>query len=263
MGYKCRAEKTDKKLCRNPVKSPDTRCYLHIGLPAGHVGTPAKRSTSGKRAPQKKRAAKQSVQRTPARPASPLPLSISSTVRRDSTHSAPSPQLRTWQESEQLEQAVNLCSEIVSDGGAAVIAERATTYVTDETWKRLVKNHKRGGCDDLAELARSILKGKERLHAGIGQVAGGLLGFFRRPRIERMFAQELVSKIPLPVDGKLAAAARGLQVAGVYVCIVRGQQMSSCACLLDILKVEGKVRLKRLMENSLEDWQCLPRGLWE
>ncbi|MFJ8605151.1 hypothetical protein ACIREM_41895 [Streptomyces shenzhenensis] len=124
-----------------------------------------------------------------------------------------------------------------------------------------MKRHRRRGCDDLAELARNILKGKDRLHEAVGRAAGGLLGLLGRPRIERVFAQELARRIPLPVDAKLSAAARGLQIAGLYVCIVGSRDLADCACLRDVLRVEGQERLQGLIQGAMEDWRGLPRRM--
>ncbi|NGN67649.1 hypothetical protein G5C51_27575 [Streptomyces sp. A7024] len=157
------------------------------------------------------------------------------------------------------EEVAAFCADVLKDGGAAAIADRAATYASDETWTALVKKHRRRGCHGLAELARAILNGKEQLHAAVGWAAAGLLGLMRRPRIEQIFAQELVRRIPLPADAKLIAAARGLQIAGIYVCLVGNRDLADCACLRDVLKVEGKARIKRLIEGAIEDWRELPR----
>ncbi|NEA59564.1 hypothetical protein G3I60_36755 [Streptomyces sp. SID13666] len=143
-------------------------------------------------------------------------------------------------------------------GGAAAIADRAATYVSDETWKTLVRRHRRRGCDDLAQLARDILKGKDQLHDVVARSAGGLLGFLGRPRIERIFAQELARRIPLPFDAQLSAAARGLQIAGIYVCLTGNRDLADCACLRDVFKTEGKERIAQLMQGAVEDWRELP-----
>ncbi|MFF8534196.1 hypothetical protein ACF07B_19955 [Streptomyces sp. NPDC015532] len=124
-----------------------------------------------------------------------------------------------------------------------------------------MKRHRKGGCDDLAQLARSILTGKDRLHDVVGRAAGGLFGLLGRPKIERVFAQELARRIPLPVDAQLSAAARGLQIAGIYVCIVGNRDLADCACLRDVLRAEGKERLKQLVQGAMDDWQWLPRRM--
>jgi hypothetical protein len=162
-------------------------------------------------------------------------------------------------ERQRAEAAARLCLDVVEQGGsAAVIAERASAYVSHKTWETLVKRHRRGSCDDLARLARSILRGKARLHEAVGRAAGGLFGLLRRPSIERVFAQEVARRIPLPVDAKLAAAARGLQIAGIYVCIIGAGDLADCACLREVLKVEGEERLQRLVQGAMEEWRWLP-----
>ncbi|MES5822873.1 hypothetical protein [Streptomyces sp. RG80] len=168
---------------------------------------------------------------------------------------APPPPSR---ERRRLEEVAGFCADTLKDGGAAAIADRASAYVSDATWKALVKKHRRKGCDDLAELARAILKGKEQLHDAVARTAGGLLGLLSRPRIERVFAQELARRIPLPWDAQLAAAARGLQIAGIYVCLVGNRDLTDCACLRDVLKAEGKERVKKLVQAGVEDWRSLP-----
>lgn len=157
-----------------------------------------------------------------------------------------------------LEEAVRFCIEISQDGGESAIAQRAAEYVSEETWKALLYKYRSGGCDDLAKLARQILEGKKKLHDLVARAAGGLLGILGRSRIERLFAQEVARNIPLPMDGKLAAAARGLQIAGIYICLVGDQQISECACMQDVVKTEGKARFKKLLESSIEDWRHVP-----
>ncbi len=243
MVYRCRAQTDDGTLCKNRVTDPDVRCHHHRGRPAGRVPTPRKRPA--KRAQPQRRAPRQSA----------APMAATRLQRR------PQPPTQATRERQRAEEAARLCLDVVEHGGTAVIAERASAYVSDETWKTLVKRHRRRGCDDLAQLARSILKGKDWLHEAVGRAAGGLFGLLGRPRIERVFAQELARRIPLPVDAKLAAAARGLQIAGIYICIVGNRDLAACACLRDVLKVEGKERLQRLIQGAMEDWQGLPRRM--
>lgn len=110
-------------------------------------------------------------------------------------------------------------------------------------------------------LARNILNGTDRLHEAVGRAAGRLFGWLGRPPIERVFAQELARRIPLPVGAQLAAAARGLQIAGIYVCMVGSSNLADCACLQDLLTSEGTERLQLLIQSGMQDWQELPRRL--
>lgn len=139
------------------------------------------------------------------------------------------------------------------------IHERATEYATRATWDKLVRKHRRKGCEDLALLARDILRGRDLLDDAAARATGGLLALLGRPPLERVFAQELARRLlPLTFDHQLTAAARGLQIAGIYSCFVGGRDLTECACLQDVTKTEGKARLQELVQNALEDWQELP-----
>ncbi len=245
MVYRCRAQTNDGTLCKKRVSGPDTRCYLHQGKPAGRVAAPRKSPA--------KRTQRPLPQRHPV-PRQPTSSRVASQPRQRSQ-----PPTRVTLERRQADEAANLCVDVIERGSTAVIAERAAAYVSDETWATLVKRHRNRGCDDLARLARSILNGKDRLHDAVGMAAGSLLGLFGRSRIERVFAQELARRIPLSLDAQLSAAARGLQIAGIYICIVGNRDLVDCACLRDVIKVEGRERLQRLMQGALEDWRWLPQ----
>ncbi len=238
MVYKCRAQTEDGTLCKRHVTRPDTRCYQHLGRPAGRINTPVKRVP--RRTPTQPRAPRVIAQRRTTIPATPRQPGRAAPDRRGQ------------------EYAAALCVDLLSTGGAATIADRATSYVSDETWKALAKHHRRRNCDDIAELARNILDKKERLHRAIGQTAGGIFGLLGRSPIERVFAYELARRIPLPIDAKLSAAARGLQVAGIYVCFVNKRKLADCACLQDVLKEKGKSQLESLMQGALDDWSGFP-----
>lgn len=244
MAYKCRAQTEDGTLCKNPVSGPDQRCHHHRGRPAGRVPAPPRRSAT--RAPSRG----QPGRRTTPRRAMPARATHH---RGDQGGSA-----RAARERRRLESAAALCADIAGQGGTAVIAERATAYVSEEMWGQLVKSHRRSGCGDLAKLARAILEGKKRLHDIVGHAAGGLFARVNRSRIGRAFAYELATRIPLPVDAQLSAAARGLQAAGICICMMGNGSLTDCACLRDVLKTEGEARLKQLMKGALQDWQGLP-----
>lgn len=243
MVYRCRAQTDDGTLCKRRVNGPDVRCFQHPGQPAGRVTAPRKRPV--------KRV--QPVRQVPRQPTTPR--LATRTQRR------PQPPAQAAREHQRAEKATQLCLDLLESGGTALIAERASAYVADETWKTLVRRHRRTGCDDLAELARNILNGTDRLHEAFGRAAGRVFGWLGRPPIERVFAQELARRIPLPVGAQLAAAARGLQIAGIYVCIVGSGGLADCACLQDLLRFEGTERLQLLVQGGMQDWQELPRRM--
>ena len=153
---------------------------------------------------------------------------------------------------------MGFCLDTLSDGGASTIADRASEYVTERTWDALVNQHHTKDCDDLAQLARRILSEKEKIKSFLGRAAGRFTGFLGRPRIEQIFVQEVVSRIPLPIGVKFSAAARALQIAGIFVCLTQGRDLADCACLNDVLKVEGQAQVQRLILGSVQDWKELP-----
>jgi hypothetical protein len=81
-----------------------------------------------------------------------------------------------------------------------------------------------------------------------------ILGF---GSIEQRFARELAKQIPLPPDAKLVAAARGVQVAGVLICIANGDDLTRCQCFIDLALEMAKSRVKELMVAAMDDWRGL------
>lgn len=76
-------------------------------------------------------------------------------------------------------------------------------------------------------------------------------------RLMETFAGELASRLTLPFDAQVLAAARGLQIAGICVCVLQGANLTDCACLMDVLKAGGEAQVKGLVSGAMEDWQGL------
>lgn len=140
----------------------------------------------------------------------------------------------------------------------AVVGDRATKYVSDQTWQRVTRSWSGRRCETLARLARAILEGRDRLHEGLGEFANRALGLVNRSSVERQFASELVKQLPLlAVDENLIAAARGLQVTGIVVCMARSSPLMQCACFTDVVLVEGQAKVKSLITAGMQDWAGL------
>lgn len=260
MVNKCRAATDDGTLCKNRVKEPGLRCRCHIGRSEGVPGARrAKRKTrkTAKKAVKRtaKGTAKKTGNRAPAERGN-VPAPRRAPAMRSTRPPRPSPVQA--QQRREAEEVAAFCEDVLKDGGPEAIAERAVAHVSDETWQALVRKHKRGGCDDLAKLARAFLTGHERVHAVIGGLVGRLLALCGGPPIARVFAQEVVRRIPLPLDTELIAAARALQIAGIYVCLTGDRELADCACLGDVLRVEGKEQIEKLIHGALGDWGELP-----
>lgn len=155
-----------------------------------------------------------------------------------------------------VEAAAALVADLVVDGWAETVAERASAYISEPTWTQLMSRGTRR-CRTLADIANAILTAKTSLHDLVGWFAGGIAGALGWGHVERRLARELAKKIPLPADAKLVATARGVQVTGVLICVVNGDDLLYCQCFIDLALAEAKTQVKALLASALEDWQAL------
>jgi hypothetical protein len=66
--------------------------------------------------------------------------------------------------------------------------------------------------------------------------------------------------VPLPfVDHYAVIAARGLQVAGIVMCVLHRQPVVSCACFKDVVMAEGKERMNAMLVAAADDWSGFRR----
>jgi hypothetical protein len=158
---------------------------------------------------------------------------------------------------ERIEKAAQYCSEVVKDGWAETVAAHATNYVMEETWRALFRSRKRN-CKSLAKLAKEILAYKDKFHKMLGGILAWLLSLLGVGDTPRRFAKELASRIPIPpIDAKAIAVARGVQIAGIVVCVSSGDDLTRCQCFRDLALVETKTRVKKILVAATKDWADL------
>ncbi|WUJ68712.1 hypothetical protein OG809_26825 [Kribbella soli] len=145
------------------------------------------------------------------------------------------------------------------DGWHEVVEERASEYVAPNTFGRLERNYRRRRCRFLADIAKAILAGKAKYHDLVGGLADKILALFGAERIERRFVRELVTRIPLPGDSRLIATARGVQITGILLCLLNGDDLSRCQCFVDLALEQAKTAVKKLLTAAMEDWTQLAR----
>lgn len=155
-----------------------------------------------------------------------------------------------------VEEAASFCSDVLVEGWKETVADRANTYVTEPTWSKLMRRDRRR-CRLLADLAKAILAGKKALHDLVGSVTARIASFLGFTRVEQQFARELAERIPLPPDAQLVAAARGVQVAGVFVCVANNDDLMRCQCFIDLALEEAKSRVRALLIAGMDDWRDL------
>jgi hypothetical protein len=102
-----------------------------------------------------------------------------------------------------------------------------------------------------------ILEAKTQVHKAVGKVSSWIAGAFGADEAARNFAEELASNIPLPIDAKMIAVARSVQVAGILICVMDGRDLTGCECFVDLALAETKERVKQILVAAMSDWADL------
>jgi hypothetical protein len=156
-----------------------------------------------------------------------------------------------------IEEAFEYFSEVLDGNLIDAAASNAADYVGAKIWSELTRDWSGRNCRWLARLARRALNGMDWLHGWVARIVVFLLELFGLPRIVCLFGRTLAKRIPLPGGHELKMVARGMQIAGIVICILDGRDLRKCSCFVDVVLEEGKERLQRLMEKAAGDWRDL------
>jgi hypothetical protein len=227
---RCRArtENGTGPLCRNPVPKAGMRCHHHKGLPEAPPRLPSSTQASRPRRAQYGT----SPQRPPASTGQP----------------------RTKRQRERVRKAAEYCADVAYSGWSEAVADRAAGYVSQATWNRLLKSRRRKRCQTLADIAAAFLGIKNTIHGILGLLTSKLLAFLGAGDAAQAFVGELMSSLPLPVDAKIIAAARSIQVTGIVLCIVNGDDLERCQCFIDLALELTKTQVKKVLLTATDDW---------
>ena len=143
------------------------------------------------------------------------------------------------------------------DGLRPTIADRVADRVVDYLgwsgrWRLRARRWRLGDCRLLAQTARAVLDLKRKLHEVTGEAVSWLLPP-DTPRFHRMLVKKVAAKVPLPPDVKLEAIARGLQIVGIFMCIVGNVPLERCACLQMLGPQLAKEQVKQYVEDLLQE----------
>jgi hypothetical protein len=138
------------------------------------------------------------------------------------------------------------------------VADRITDYA-QTTWERLSRSRRKRNCKVLARIARAVLEAKMQIHEAIGEASGWIARAVGAGDPASAFTRELVSNIPLPIDAKMIAVARGVQVAGILLCVMDNRDLTKCECFIDLALAETKERVKQILIAAMSDWTNLKR----
>lgn len=149
-------------------------------------------------------------------------------------------------------------AEITSllNGWQEAVADRINDYA-QTTWQRLSRSRRKRNCKALVRIARSILEAKAQIHKAVGKLFGWAVGTLGAGDAARAFTEELITNIPLPVDAKMIAVARGVQVTGILLCVMDNRDLTECECFIDLALAETKERVKQILVAAMSDWADL------
>jgi hypothetical protein len=150
------------------------------------------------------------------------------------------------------DEAAAILADLLTEGLKKAVAERVVDYLDDLDLLRDRPHRREGaGCEDIAEAARAVLRLKQDLHDLTAEAVSRALPP-EIPDFYRTLVKKIVAKIPLASDAKLEATARGLQVIGIYLCIIQRLPLSECACLRMLARHIAAEQAQHYVESLLE-----------
>ena len=248
----CGAVTADGTRCRRRVKKAGDRCYQHRYGSALWL-TPAT-SKHSPRAPSRRGSRR--TRRSPPSRTRTAPRYSGSATAASQVPASPPP--RRVQQRERVREAAVFCADSLSGTWEEAVADRITSYA-QTSWQRLSRSRRKRNCKALAGLARSLLEAKTQLHKTVGTPLGWAVGMLDASNAARAFTEELAASIPLPTDAKMIAVARGIQVAGILLCIMDNRDMTKCECFIDLALAETKERVNQILVAAMSDWINLAR----
>jgi hypothetical protein len=69
------------------------------------------------------------------------------------------------------------------------------------------------------------------------------------PRFQRLLVRKLAERLPLSLDIKLEAIVRGIQVVGIWICVVQELPLEACPCL----QMMGVAELRERIEQEIQE----------
>ena len=107
-------------------------------------------------------------------------------------------------------------------------------------------------------MAREIRNAKDQLHKLAAELAGEAASVAGVRGNALAFTKELAKNIPLkPIDAKMTALARGIQITGVLLCVMDKRDLTKCQCFIDLAKAESKEQVDRILVAGMSDWRGL------
>ena len=153
-------------------------------------------------------------------------------------------------------EAATLCADaILGQNVLTAFESQITDYVSQELVDELTENWDGRQCDEIAKLARGLLATRSYFYKTLQIILNWLMLKLGYGDMARFFACQLISAIPVVWYAKLVAAARILQITGICLCFMNDRSLTECRCLHDLVLLEGKEAIGRLMRGAIHDWR--------
>lgn len=55
----------------------------------------------------------------------------------------------------------------------------------------------------------------------------------------------------------MVAAARGIQIAGILMCVMENRDLTKCECFIDLAKAEARERVQQMLVAAMSNWTNL------
>lgn len=157
-------------------------------------------------------------------------------------------------------EAATLCADaILGQNVLTAFESQITDYVSQELIDELAGGWDGRQCDEIAKLARALLATRSYFYKIIQIIVNWLMLKMGYGDIARFFTCQLISAIPVAWYAKLVAAARVLQITGICLCFMNDRSLTECRCLHDLVLLEGKEAIGRLMTGAIHDWREIER----
>jgi hypothetical protein len=138
-----------------------------------------------------------------------------------------------------------------SDPWVKEIDRRGATLVGSAEWGQFRASADLGLCRLLADTAAALNQLKSVTHRALQQLVDRTLAS-ARPVVRRVVLAVLKRLVDDQLGG-VPTLARAIRALGVFVCVLNGRPLTSCACFTAWWKAEGS----RL--TKVELWEALPR----
>jgi hypothetical protein len=142
------------------------------------------------------------------------------------------------------------------DGSFAAAIKAQLVQTTSEKTVDLLTSHWHGSqCDELAAAARRLLSLKGLLQKFLSYILTRITRALGYGDAVSSFVDELVTAVPVPWTAKVTAAARIIQLTGIWLCLINDLDLTDCSCLIDLVRAEGLDALGQLLAAATQNWR--------